>query len=732
MSDVAPLVTCIMPTYNRRRFVPRAIEYFLRQDYDRAELLIVDDGTEPVRDLVPVHPRVRYVALPSRLTVGAKRNVACEQASGELILHWDDDDWHAPRRIRYQVEVLLKHGADVCGLDHILFYDTRDRSAWTYRYPSGERGWLYGNSLCYRRAFWERNRFPDVQTGEDTTFIWQAADARLLPLADSTFHVSIMHGHNVSAHEVSGSYWQRHDPGILRQILGSDTSFYDSAIAPLTRQGTPARDFGMTAALENDLLAPEFVAFREGHELPRMRTWELPYALFAARLRDTAAVLDCTINPCRFGDRIARLYPHVLYRQWSPLQGGRFVLPSFPDAAVDCVFCINTLEHLLREQREALVADFARCLKPGGRLVLTSDYYFESVLSSAELLATGLVRADRAEVLNGFNRVTARDWVALCQPHGLIATAGMSNDLREDDPALFRNMPPFSHACIGGVFVKGNGDLACPPRTVVLALLTWNTCAATMDSVYAHAREAGALARAGHNAIVCVCDNGSDDGTREALQAMEPSYGVPHKFIYNDENRGSSAARNQIIEFALQAGADYLLFVDGDIETVPFSTMAMLRHMESSGRWLGCLGADSSLWSSDRNAVSRCLYSVADCRILTTSLVAWTQYGMFRTRMFADGVRFDEAGPFGQPGWGLEDNDLAFQMEVKGYRNEYFGGMTYLHRAIRSSVHNLRRRGVDTSELFARRKQYLVDKWSGNSRIEGELLNHIRHMPVLV
>jgi hypothetical protein len=489
----------------------------------------------------------------------------------------------------------------------------------------------------------------------------------------------------------------------------------------------------MTAALESDLALPEFVAFREHQALPRMRTWELPFALFAARLRETAAVLDCTINPCGFRERLARVYPHVLYRHWSPVQDGRFALPvGLPDAAFDCVFCINTLEHLLRPQREALVADIARLLKPGGRLVLTSDYYFDSFWTAPHLLASGLVRADRSEVFNGFNRVTAGDWIALCAPHGLRPLADPEADPGEDNPALFRNTPPYAHACIGGVFLKSGGDRACPPRTVVLAMLTWNTREATADAVHACAREAAMLARAGHTPLVCVCDNGSDDGTREALRALEPLFEVPHQFICNDENRGSSVARNQIIGFALRAGADYVLLTDGDIEAVPFSSMAMLRHMESSGSSLGCLGADSACCSADRGSTTRCLYSIADCRVLSTSLVAWTQYGMFRMRMFEDGVRFDEAGPFGRPGWGFEDNDLAFQMEVHGYRNEYFTGMTYLHRAARSSVQNLRRRGLDPTELFARRKRYLVEKWAGVPRIEGDVLDRIRCLPQLV
>jgi hypothetical protein len=52
-----------MPTYNRRHFVPRAIEYSLRQDYPNKELIVVDDGHESVSDLVPNSDRIRYIRL---------------------------------------------------------------------------------------------------------------------------------------------------------------------------------------------------------------------------------------------------------------------------------------------------------------------------------------------------------------------------------------------------------------------------------------------------------------------------------------------------------------------------------------------------------------------------------------------------------------------------------------------------------------------------------------------
>ena len=93
------------------------------------------------------------------------------------------------------------------------------------------------------------------------------------------------------------------------------------------------RDIPMiTTARQTDLNLSEFRAFSSGQTLPRMRQWELPFVLFNSRLSSTMSVLDCTINPIDFSDRLQRLYPHVLYRHWSPIQNGAFSLPvGMPD-----------------------------------------------------------------------------------------------------------------------------------------------------------------------------------------------------------------------------------------------------------------------------------------------------------------------------------------------------------------------------------------------------------------
>jgi len=215
-----------MPTANRRRFIPRAICYFLAQDYTDKELLILDDGEESIANLVPDNPQIRYIRKTARQVIGAKRNAACKLANGEIIVHWDDDDWSAPWRLSYQIRELLQFEADVCGLDRVLFVEPRTSRAWEYLYPKGRQPWLYGATLCYRKSFWSRNPFPALGVGEDARFVWNARSARVLALSENGFYVGLIHESNTSPKQVSDSRWQPKPLVEIQNIMGREWKTY--------------------------------------------------------------------------------------------------------------------------------------------------------------------------------------------------------------------------------------------------------------------------------------------------------------------------------------------------------------------------------------------------------------------------------------------------------------------------------------------------------------------------
>jgi Methyltransferase domain/Glycosyl transferase family 2 len=225
----APLVSCIMPTADRRGLIPQAIRHFLRQDYPNLELIIVDDGGDSVADLVPGNDRIRYVRLGQRLSMGAKHNMACDMARGEIIAHWDDDDWIASWRVSYQVRELQQHSPDtLCGLSQVLFYDPRSNRAWQYLYPHSARPWVLGATFCYYKRFHEKHRFADMNEGADTVFVWNLPGSTVLAHQDYRFYVGTVHSRNTSPKQTETSGWQPLPPQDIRILLDDqDWRFYE-------------------------------------------------------------------------------------------------------------------------------------------------------------------------------------------------------------------------------------------------------------------------------------------------------------------------------------------------------------------------------------------------------------------------------------------------------------------------------------------------------------------------
>ena len=103
-----PFVSLCTPTFNRRPFIPYMIKCFEHQTYpkDRIEWIIIDDGTDPIEDLVKHIPQVKYFYYDTKMVLGKKRNLMHTKCSGDIIVYMDDDDYYPPERISHAVETL--------------------------------------------------------------------------------------------------------------------------------------------------------------------------------------------------------------------------------------------------------------------------------------------------------------------------------------------------------------------------------------------------------------------------------------------------------------------------------------------------------------------------------------------------------------------------------------------------------------------------------------------------
>ncbi len=193
-----------MPTANRPRFVTLAIACFRAQTYEPKELLILDDG-DSIRSLIPSDHRIRYYHFDKRLVLGQKQNLGCELAAGEVICHWDDDDWSAPNRMEQQVKALLHSRKSVTGYHSSTIYDEIQHRAWHYH---GPLDWVAGFSLCYLKSYWANDPFPTISTGQDTYMVLQARTRlELFSLPGRAQMVARRHSSNTSPFFCWPSYY---------------------------------------------------------------------------------------------------------------------------------------------------------------------------------------------------------------------------------------------------------------------------------------------------------------------------------------------------------------------------------------------------------------------------------------------------------------------------------------------------------------------------------------------
>jgi glycosyltransferase involved in cell wall biosynthesis len=215
-----------MLTRDRRAFARQAIWYFLRQDYPSKELIVLDDGDDAIEDLTRGDERIRYVRLRSRTTVGAKRNLGREMARGELVAHWDDDDWIGHARLSAQVSEMMAAGADVHACGELLHYRVDAGDAWLFRARWPAAPDLPAGTMLYRRSVAEGRAFDIANTGEHRPFLRTLAPGQVRVCSDAPWYIAVVHRTNITGRSLDDGRWMASPFEEVAERLATDSAFY--------------------------------------------------------------------------------------------------------------------------------------------------------------------------------------------------------------------------------------------------------------------------------------------------------------------------------------------------------------------------------------------------------------------------------------------------------------------------------------------------------------------------
>ncbi len=225
---MSPLVSILTPTYEREPFLPLIYACVKSQSHENWEWLVYDDSSTPSAFMQNLSdPKVHYFHSTDRITVGTKTNLLADAAQGDILAHFDDDDYYAPKYIEDSVTELENRQADLVKLSGFFVFsrvynlfsycDLMIKTGRFYHWSAAPIRELildennnhefehmhlgYGFNYLYRRHVWEKYKFPDITWAADEEFVQAALATEKIALRPdhSGLCLHIMHTNNSSS-----------------------------------------------------------------------------------------------------------------------------------------------------------------------------------------------------------------------------------------------------------------------------------------------------------------------------------------------------------------------------------------------------------------------------------------------------------------------------------------------------------------------------------------------------
>lgn len=203
-----PLVSVIIPTFNRAGLLRRALQSVLSQTYMNFEALVIDDfSAEDIHSVVDSFDdlRIKYFRNPFNAGVAFSRNRGIELSKGTYISFLDSDDFFLPEFLERSVKKMLSvpeqvgfiwTGFTVHGLTGRAIYTT----TWKPPLNNGYQIFLKnlrvgtGCGLTFKRCFLETVKFnPALRAAEDTEFFLRLVQICRYDFVDSALIVINKH-----------------------------------------------------------------------------------------------------------------------------------------------------------------------------------------------------------------------------------------------------------------------------------------------------------------------------------------------------------------------------------------------------------------------------------------------------------------------------------------------------------------------------------------------------------
>ena len=181
-----PLVSIIIPTYNRAHLIEETLDSVLAQTYTNWECIVVDDGsTDATDELMAKYcakdSRIRYYHRPDEYLPGGNgaRNYGFKMSKGEYIQWFDSDDLMVENKIALKVEAFQKNEVDFV-ISQTKYFNNAKKKVYEYNYHDSEVNFLsyattniswFTPDIFLKRIFAEKVSFNErLKSGQEYNF----------------------------------------------------------------------------------------------------------------------------------------------------------------------------------------------------------------------------------------------------------------------------------------------------------------------------------------------------------------------------------------------------------------------------------------------------------------------------------------------------------------------------------------------------------------------------------
>lgn len=161
-----PTVSCICVTYNRTEYLDQLLYYFLSQDYENKELVIINDYKYIKYEYDD--PRVKIINFDDRFdSLGEKRNYYLDICESDYISFWDDDDIFFSDFISTLVDDFNNYPEKEVLYQNLIYKIINDNEMFKFQYTSGFRL----NFSLIKKIAYKNIRFKNINYGEDLNYM---------------------------------------------------------------------------------------------------------------------------------------------------------------------------------------------------------------------------------------------------------------------------------------------------------------------------------------------------------------------------------------------------------------------------------------------------------------------------------------------------------------------------------------------------------------------------------